>query len=466
MTAMLMVWLAMGTTHGDSQTLYSFTGQSDGSFPFGGLAVGPNGALYGTTQYGGATTACPSGYSGAVFQMLPPVSAVGGWTESIIHGFASDDHCFAFPLAAPTVGPSGELYGTDYYGGANFVGSVYELMPPSTAGGAWTKATLYSFAFTVGAPQNPVAGVIRGKNGVLYGTVQFAGTSQICGLTEGDYYGCGAVYSLTPPASAGGSWTEQTLYVFQGGTDGAFPLNKLTLGSHGELYGVTSTGGTGTACTARNVSGPYFNVATSGCGTVFELDPPTNSDGRWTETLLHSFTGERDGGFPNGLTYHGGKLFGTVTFGGDPSNCGGVGCGGVFELSPPEWKGQPWTENVIYSFASGQDGLFPAAGVIAGKDGTLYGTTRDGGDTAACPQNPGCGIVYQLKPPLDPGDHWREQVLHRFSVVDGWLPTAGVVIGPDGNLYGTTWQGDTSANCVGGCGVVFKVEPQKGWEDQ
>jgi uncharacterized repeat protein (TIGR03803 family) len=307
--------------------------------------------------------------------------------------------------------------------------------------------------------------VVRGEHGVLYGTVTFAGTSQICGNINLAYRGCGAVYSLTPPTTPGGAWTERTLYVFQGGADGAVPPTGVTIGSQGELYGVTAAGGAGTACTAYNFTAPYL-VQSPGCGTVFELDPPTSAGGIWTEKLLYNFTGGQDGGFPNGLTYHGGKLFGTVTFGGDPRNCGGVGCGGVFQLSPPEPPGQTWTESVIYSFQSKRDGLNPAAGVIADEDGTLYGTTRAGGDADACPQNPGCGTVYQLKPPHYPGDQWREHVLYRFHETDGWAPSAEVVLGVDGNLYGTTWLGGTSTSCPVGCGVVFKVDAQKGWEDQ
>jgi uncharacterized repeat protein (TIGR03803 family) len=455
----LMGVLALCALFGGAQTLHSFAGGTDGANPFGGVAVGQNGALYGTTFTGGVTPTCPVGQAGTVFQMLPPTSPGDSWTETVIYAFTASDHCFAYPLATPTVGPNGALYGTTYFGGPNFVGDVYELTPPSSPGGVWTETTLYAFSSAVGDPQNPVAGVVLGKNGVLYGTVQYAGTSQNCSIIENGYYGCGAVYSLTPPASLGGAWTEQTLYTFQGGTDGAVPLAGLTIGKNGELYGTTYAGGTGSACTAHNIAGPYFFVQSPGCGTVFELEPPSSAGGAWTETVLYNFTGGSDGGFPNAVVYQDGVLDGTVTFGGNQKNCGGVGCGDVFQLSPSVEPGGAWNESVIYSFTSVPDGLFPGAGVAVGRDGTIYGTTRDGGDASACSQNPGCGIVYQLKPPQFWDPQWREEVLHRFTATDGWRPTAGVAIGNDGNLYGTTYFGGTVATCS--CGVVFRVSTEQ-----
>jgi uncharacterized repeat protein (TIGR03803 family) len=437
----LMVALTLSTPWCGAQTIYSFTGGTDGANPFGGLTAGRNGVLYGTTQ------------SGTVFQLTPPTSLGGTWTESVISTVGYS------PLASPTVGPNGELYGTTYFGGAAGVGDIYELMPPSSPGGAWTETTLYAFSYAVGTPQNPQAGVVIGRNGVLYGTVQFAGTSPNC-LFRSVSYGCGAVYSLTPPASSGGTWTYQTLYIFQGGNDGAIPLAGLAIGRNGELYGTTYAGGPGSACTGHNFHYPGFVPQSTGCGTVFELDPPASPGDDWTETVLYSFTAGSDGGFPNAVVYQDGALDGTVTVGGNPTNCAGVGCGGVFRLSPPAAPGDSWTEKVIYNFMNVPDGLFPGAGVVIGNDGTLYGTTLDGGDKDACIQFPGCGVVFQLRPPEYPDQDWREKVLHRFTATDGWRPTAGVVIGEDWNLYGTTYYGGSTTNCAYGCGVVFRVSTQ------
>jgi len=449
----LMFALTINALHGGAQTLHSFAGGADGAYPFGGLALGANGVLYGTTTSGGTASGCTG--CGTIYQLTPPSTPGGSWSESVIYAYPT----FSYPVSAPTVGPAGELYVASYFGGPEYVGDVSEFTPPATPGGMWNRTELYSFLSPGGDPQNPSASVVIGANGVLYGTVGYAGDSTSCGLIYGANPGCGAVYSLTPPTAPGGEWTEETIYTFQGGSDGALPLTALAAGPKGVLYGSTNSGGLGTRCIENTVNRPYFDLVAPNCGTIFELDPPETAGGEWTETVLYSFLGEADGGFPNAPTYRNGKLYGTVTFGGDPRNCGGAGCGGVFELSPPAEPGAEWTEHVLYSFTSGSDGLFPGAGVTFGVDGTIYGTTFDGGDSNACPAYPGCGIVYQLKPPPFPGFGWRESVLHRFSGTDGSTPMGGVTIGADGALYGATEYGGTSTACAG-CGTVFRVNPK------
>jgi len=103
--------------------------------------------------------------------------------------------------------------------------------------------TLYSFT-SQSDGSNPVAGVVIGSGGVLYGTTAAGGTSN-----------AGTVFSLTPPASPGGAWTENVLHSFTGGIDGADPVAALVIGKNGVLYGTTSSGGA------------------SNAGTVFALKP-------------------------------------------------------------------------------------------------------------------------------------------------------------------------------------------------
>ena len=463
------VVLAAGSFSGGAQSLHSFAGGADGAYPEGGLTLGAHGVLYGTTRVGGSSPSCtdPQG-CGTVYQLTPPSTPGQPWSETVIYTYPSVNGAFAYPVSAPTVGPSGELYITSYFGGQDTVGDVSKFTPPASPGGMWNRTELYTFSSPGGDPQNPAASVVIGPDGVLYGTVPYSGTSINCGGVFGTTYGCGGVYSLKPPAIPGAPWTEETLYTFQGGTDGAFPINALVVGKNGVLYGSTNVGGLGTLCLIDTVqhigfrSPATFATIPANCGTIFELDPPAAAGGDWTETILYNFQGGLDGGFPNALTYRNGKLYGTVTFGGDPRNCGGAGCGGVFELSPPAVPGTEWTEKVLYSFTSGRDGLFPSAGVAVDADGTIYGTTLDGGNRNACPANPGCGIVYQLKPP-SLGLGWRESVLHRFSVSDGWTPTGTVTLGADGALYGVTRYGGSSTTCAG-CGTVFRVNPGRSQE--
>jgi hypothetical protein len=67
-------------------------------------------------------------------------------------------------------------------------------------------------------------------------------------------------------------------------------------------------------------------------------------------------------------------------------------------------------ETILYSFQGGNDGSNPAAGLIADKAGSLYGTTRNGGSTAC--NTGGCGTVFELSPPAAPGGQWTETVLY------------------------------------------------------
>jgi hypothetical protein len=148
--------------------LYEFGGQSGDSAGPTGLVTGPSGVLYGTAIGSADAQGCPSG-CGTVFQLSPPESPGGPGTETILHNFtgaATGDG--SNPNSVPLIGPGGVLYGTTSGGGANFLGTIYEMLPPSSQGGNCAEATLYSF--TGGADgQVPIA-VTSGPDGNLYGT--------------------------------------------------------------------------------------------------------------------------------------------------------------------------------------------------------------------------------------------------------------------------------------------------------
>ena len=99
---------------------------------------------------------------------------------------------------------------------------------------------------------------------MLYGTTYLGGNSHMCFIAT-DEHGCGTVFSLTPPASSGGAWTETMLHSFGDGRDGAYPNGGLVVGSGGVLYGNTTTGGGG------GVAGS--GCGGEGCGTAFKLKP-------------------------------------------------------------------------------------------------------------------------------------------------------------------------------------------------
>src|ERR1035438_9161782 len=190
--------------------LHNFTGSPDGEYPESTLAFGSAGALYGTTGAGG-------GGVGAIFEVAPPTTAGGAWTETVLYGFGlSPPGQNAVPNGTVLIDKGGTLYATTQgspFAGGNSLGLVVSLVPPATQGGAWTEYELYAFGLVSG--ETPMAGLVS-AGGSLYGTTAYA--------TDG------AVYELTPPATHGGSWTETTLHTFGGPDRKSTRLNSSHLG--------------------------------------------------------------------------------------------------------------------------------------------------------------------------------------------------------------------------------------------
>jgi len=145
----------------------------------------------------------------------------------------------ALTLCGTHPGRGGVFYGTTFAGGSgtpcsfpviNGCGTVFQLTPPSTPGGAWTEAVLYSFAGENGDGAFPSGGIVVGKGGVLYGTTEYGGSSGSCVFYD-SVPGCGTVFQLTPPLTAGGAWTETVLHNFSGENgDGACHCQGLPPG--------------------------------------------------------------------------------------------------------------------------------------------------------------------------------------------------------------------------------------------
>ena len=128
-----------------------------------------------------------------------------------------------------TLTPAGNLIGTVGTGPNSGLmqGFVYALLPPAQPGGAWTQQVLFYFPKTPG-PAQPLAGVVIGKTGVLYGTTSSGGT-----------YGIGTVFQATPPAAPGGAWTLTVLHSFHLYDDGIGPTSNVIIGPDGYLYGTS-----------------------------------------------------------------------------------------------------------------------------------------------------------------------------------------------------------------------------------
>jgi len=126
---------------------------------------------------------------------------------------------------------------------------------------------------------------------------------------------------------------------------------------------------------------------------------------------------------------------------------GTANAGTVFELAPPVAAGGQWTETVLHEFGASGDGKYPLAGLVSGASGELYGTTFLGGTgTNAKCFSGACGTVFTLAPPAAAGGTtWTESVIwtfgYSYTYADGGNPAAGVLIGPGGDLFGTTVYG-------------------------
>jgi len=380
-----------GQTKWSETVLYRFKGGKDGSYPAGRLLADGHGGFYDATFEGGTGTCNPFGLGvvgcGTVFHLTPPATGKTAWTETQLYAFKGGADG-ASPTSNVIIDSKGSLYGMTAAGGVGTCaevgtgcGTVYRLDPPAAGKTAWTKTVLY--AFSGGADGAiPEAGLTADSKGVLYGVTGNGGIA-----TCGGGFGCGVVFSLTPPATVGGAWTETVLYRFAGGSDGAYPQPAPVLGGAGALFGTTNSGGSKNA------------------GTVFEVIPPKTGETNWTEKVLYSFQGGADGLQPNsGLTPLAGGAYATTTFYGGSGACTYqgtlLGCGTVVKLSPPAKGKTEWTEIVLHSLNGTTDGAVIAGGLYADSKGVLYGGAITGGDASVCTNNTfkGCGTAFSLAP--------------------------------------------------------------------
>jgi len=292
-----------------------------------------------------------------------------------------------YPRAGLIRDQAGNFYGvaqSGTYGG----GTVFKLDETGAL------SVLYSFA---GAPdgERPVAALTRDAVGNLYGTTEVGGDPN-CSIYG--HTGCGTVFKVDSTGK------ETILHRFSGGADGAYPTGGLVLDYKGNVYGTTSSGGSG---------GVY------GMGVVFKVD----TNGKFT--VLHTFDGW--GANPSAsMILHSGVLYGTTVSG---------NAGTIFKMDK---SGRNFA--LLYMF-SGADGAHPSAELFRDTAGNLYGTTAEGGEY-------GAGTVFKLD------TTGKLTVLHSLDGGhEGSRPLAGVVRDYKGNLYGTTWEGGDNYY-----GTVFKVD--------
>ncbi len=410
--ALVATLVVFGPQPANAQTytvLHNFTDGADGGAPMAGLSMDGAGNLYGTASQGGnkdlhchvdTLDGC-----GTAFRLTRSGS---GWTFHLLYEFIglADG---APPSSRIVFGPDGALYGTALYGGdyncdAGWAGCgvVYRLSPPSTfcrtVNCTWTETPVYTFT---AQPQgnNPSGDLIFDAQGNLYGTT-----------VHGGYIDYGTVFQLTPAA---GSWSENVLYSFPGLTLDR-PQSGVVFDHSGNLYG--------TANCNNCLSGGVFSVSPSGSG--------------WTEKDLYYFdlTDQGDA-VPGGLVVDAANhLYGGTIWGGSTN------FGYVYELNA--LPNGSWNASTLYTFVRASGG--PYANLTMDSAGNLYGAAH--GDGAH-----GMGSVFKL---TQSPNGWVYSDLHDFTGSDGAKPVSSVLIGPNGNLYGTT-----SAGGVNGYGVVWEITP-------
>ena len=390
---------------GSEVGVYSFNGSGGGPrLPYAGLIRDSAGHLYGTTEFGGTYN------QGTVFEVTP--NANGNWTETVLYSFTGGADG-GQPSGGLTFDAAGNLFGTNFGGSTNCklgCGTIYKLTPSSSG---WAETVVYSF--TGGSDGGePYAGLVSDAQGNFYGTTLLGGNlGAVCSA------GCGTVFKLS---QSNGIWTENVLYAFAGGNDGALPYAAVAFDAAGNLYGTTTSGG------------PY------GSGTVFRLT--AGQSGSWTENVLHAFTGGKDGQYPTGslVSDTAGNLYGTTSKGGVK------GYGVVFKLSPT--SGGTWQELVLHTFWN-TPAANPAAGLVMDAGGNLYGTTLLGADLSSC--GAGCGTLFKLSPAS--GGSWTFAVLYLFGrATDGFQPSGQLILDAAGHLYGTTQAGGAY-----GAGLLFEI---------
>jgi uncharacterized repeat protein (TIGR03803 family) len=302
----------------------------DGGNPIGGVSFGPEGLLYGTAGPG-------TGNYGIVYRLQPPVractNAICPWNETILYSFQNGADG-AFPAYGnPAFDRAGNLYGTTGGGGISDNGVVFELTPSN---GGWTETVLHKFDQTDGS--EPYNSVILDGAGNVYGTTYSGGDSN-----------WGTVFELSP---SGSGWNFTTVKLFYGPPrDAGLPYSPLIFDTAGNLYGATYGGGQ------------------NGGGAVYELTPSGNN---WNFATLYGGFPFTDGGGPVGTLAMdaAGNLYGTTL------DMGAYGLGAVYKLTPSNGS---WTYSSVHDFTGGDDGSYPYSGVTLDTAGNLYGTTSQAG---------------------------------------------------------------------------------------
>ena len=366
--------------------------------------------------------------AGSTWMAVPAAQAQVTVALTTVYNFTGNDD--GSNPQSLLLGSDGNFYGTAAFGGLYGLGTVFKLTP------AGQLTTIYSFTGgNDGGTPDP--GLVQDSLGNLYGVAFQNGANNY-----------GTIFQVT----TSGAFT--VLHSFTN-EDGSYPLTSLTQGSDGNFYGVTG-------------SGLFYEVTPSGNYTLLNTSPmyrlisglALGRDGNFygavdagssghaglvqvspagTMKLIGTFTAINGEAEPTFIQGSDGNFYGTT--GGDGfSNYGGT----VFRLAPDG------TYTLLHSFDDPNEGLLtPNSKLFEGSDGNFYGATSTLGT------NDG-GTLFQITP------DGMFTTLYNFSGSDGSGPEEGgnintqpgsaLVLGSDGNLYGTAVRGGTQNS-----GTIFKL---------
>jgi uncharacterized repeat protein (TIGR03803 family) len=370
---------------------------TNGEYPTSPLVQGLDGNFYGTTSLGGTYA------DGTVFKVTP------AGTLTTLYNFCSQTACAdGGGPAGLVLGTDGNFYGTTSLGGPNsgVGGTVFKITPDGTV------TTLYAFCSQplCADGESPYAGLVQAPDGTFYGT------------TENGGFSFGTVFKVT----AAGKMT--TIHKFCHGVgcpDGAYPYAGLVIGTDGNLYGTTSSGGTISAC------------ENEGCGTVFRITPAG------TLTTLHRFD-QTDGATPFSALVQAadGDFYGTTPNGGSYNICT-HGCGTIFKITAAG------ALTTLHNFTRYKgDGGHPFGGLVQATDGNFYATAAQGGENY--------GTAYKF---VYRSGRGRLTTLHKFERTDGDAPGGTLLQATNGSLYGAVaYGGPGGGDCsIYGCGTAFSL---------
>ncbi len=437
--------------------LHSFTGGIDGASSYAGLTWDGGENFYGTTAQGGyAGTACfnlfdsPAEGCGIVFRLRRSGT---NWTFSTLYEFRGGTVDGNFPLAPVIIGRDGSLYGTTWdghYNGSHLCHFIGSGVHDNGCG------TVFNLKPPATACKTALCGWTETIIWAFPGTNQGGGSGpsqgQLIFDQAGNLYGTNWDSYLNPGEIAqfvpsGGSWAVGRTFVTTDAPGTNSPVLPLNALTFDSAGNLYSTSELG----PQSAPSCGFEVI-NGCGTVFQL-VPTNLG--WNANIIYQFTDGEDGKFPiAGLVADQvGNLYGVSST--DGPNSGGT----VFELSP---SGGSWTYHTIYALPNGysQEGnCFIAVGtygcsgpwgtLVMDSAGNLYGASYANGLYHY-------GNVFKL---THSNGSWTYTDLYDFTDGnDGANPSGALILDGDGNLYGTTLRGG-NPNCFLGCGTVFEITP-------